>query len=169
MDNDLSKVTKVAAPGENPLPHKDFMLFWAKETVMRPEEITKRIQHITEEIRTLQQSLDELSNTGSEAERHHLIEDCLQPEMIVDFKAAVDNLRIFLWSYLEAAARQSGGQVMDYALQAYRIRRATEMLEMLNKTAQRAGEPLPVVCSFFERIQNIAHLALEKHENSRQM
>ena len=134
---------------------------------MRPEEITIRIQHITDEIRLLQQSLDQLSS--SESEKHHLIEDCLQPEMIVDFKAAVDNLRVFLWSYLEGAARQSGGLGMDYALQAYRIRRATEMLETLNQTAQREGESLPAVCSFFERIQNIAHLALEKHQNSRQM
>jgi hypothetical protein len=133
---------------------------------MRAEEITKRIRHITEEISTLQLSLDELNRPDAEIEKRRLIEDCLQPDMIVNFKAAVDNMRLFLWEYLEAAARQSGGQGMDYALQAYRIRRATEMLETLNRTAQRPGETLPAVCSFFERIQNIAHIALEKHENS---
>lgn len=133
---------------------------------MQAQKIAEQIQRITGEIEALQRSLGELNSTPMEGERRILVEECLQPEMVVNFKAAVDNMRLFLWEYLEAAARQTGDRDMDYALQAYRIRRATEMLETLNRTAQRENEVLPAVSSFFERIENVADQAMQKHENS---
>ena len=136
---------------------------------MRADQITQRIQHITKEIKTLQESLDQIRTSERlEEEKHRLVGECLSPEMIVDLKSSVDNLRLFLWDYLEASARHPSGLTSDYALQAYRMRRATEMLEMLNRSTLRSGEPLPEVCSFFERIQNVAHMAMQKYENSQQ-
>src|SRR5579864_453886 len=133
---------------------------------MSADQITQRIQHITNEIKSLQESLDQLSTSERlENEKHRLISECLWPDMIVDLKSAVDNMRLFLWDYLETSAQHANGTANDYALQTHRMRRATEMLEMLNRTTLRG--PMPEVCSFFERIENIAHLAMEKYENSR--
>ena len=132
---------------------------------MQAQQIAEHIQRITGEIQALQRSLDELSSASLEGEKYLLVEECLQPEMIVNFKTAVDNVRLFLWDYLESTVRQTGDWHMDYALQSYRMRRAAEMLETLNRTPQRENEP-PPVCSFFERIQNVAHQAMRKHEGS---
>jgi len=132
---------------------------------MRADQITQQIQQITKGIKALQESLDQLSTSERlEDEKHRLVSECLWPELIVDLKSAVDNMRLFLWDYLESCAPHPNGTATDYAVQAYRMRRATEMLEMLNRATLRG--PVPEVCSFFERIENIAHMAMEKYENS---
>jgi hypothetical protein len=132
---------------------------------MRADQITQQIQQITKGIKALQESLDQLSTSERlEDEKHRLVSECLWPELIVDLKSSVDNMRIFLWNYLESCAPHPNGTATDYAIQAYRMRRATEMLEMLNRATLKAS--VPEVRSFFERIENIAHVAMEKYENS---
>lgn len=141
------------------------MLIFSKETgvAMSAQSIRKRIAHITREIGALQAELDRASFASSEqGERHRLIEKYLTPDMLADLKAAVENLRLFVWKYLEAAAQKCSSPDVDLNLQSYRIQRATELLRSLGPATETRPEEL----SFFERIQNIAHVAIEKYENS---
>ncbi len=132
---------------------------------MRADFIAERIQRVTEDLRTIQA---ELSGLSTEAhlleEKHLLVEKLLRPDMLADLKTAVDNLRRFLWDYLDLAAGESGKKGADYALQSYRLQRVTEMLRSLeHRTAHEGFEPLPEQYSFFEEIQHIAHDAMEKY------
>ncbi|HLJ86574.1 MAG TPA: hypothetical protein VKZ53_07105 [Candidatus Angelobacter sp.] len=132
---------------------------------MKADQLELRIRRITEDLKAVQAGLSQLGNESCmEQEKHRLIETLLGPSMLIDLKAAVDNMRQFLWDYLEAAA-QASGEHADYAFQAYRLQRVTQMLRCLRQQNGNAeNSHLPEDHSLFEEIQIIADHAVEKHE-----
>src|SRR5258708_15345321 len=99
--------------------------------IMRADQITQQIQQITKGIKALQESLDQLSTSERlEDEKHRLVSECLWPGLIVDLQSAVDNMPPFFWGYLASSAPHPHRTATDYAVQAYPLRLAPEMLEM---------------------------------------
>ena len=128
------------------------------------EDISVRIKRVTSDLRAIQEELGWAAiddPTGGEPAR--ILDELLKQDLIADFKAALDHMRTFLWSYIEAVSRQSGEGV-DYAIQSTRMQRVTEMLRLL-----RGYSDLPQMISqppgqtFIEEIHAIAGSYLEKH------
>lgn len=82
-------------------------------------------------------------------------------EAVRQFKATVDNMRTFLWCYLQSQERN---EPIEELLQEARMERAKEMLESVAEAVrQRSEEAEPAVRSFFEQVQDIALDAVERH------
>jgi hypothetical protein len=99
-------------------------------------ELTARIRRVTEDLQAIQQELGKAAEPGGEATaRNQIMEEMLNMELIEQFKSSVDQMRVLLFSYIEAAASE-GRQTMYDTLQSIRMRRVTEMLKILQPTVE---------------------------------
>jgi len=73
----------------------------------------------------------------------------LNVSLLADLKGAVDNMRLLLWKYIETASVLDP-ESMQEGLQAERLRRTTEFLQLLRDRLGRLPNEQPV--SFIERI-----------------
>lgn len=73
----------------------------------------------------------------------------LNVALLADFKGAVDNMRLLLWKYIETASILDP-QTVQEGMEAQRLRRATEFLQLLRDRLGRMPNEQPV--SFIERI-----------------
>ncbi|MGH9650816.1 MAG: hypothetical protein ACRD3A_07720 [Terriglobales bacterium] len=128
------------------------------------EEVSQRIRRVTEDLRAIQEELNRAAALDPERpERSRLLDELVTLDLLADFRSAIDHLRTFLWAYVEAATRKSGGSV-DSTLQEVRIQRATEMLRMLREQLSAPNStPVPEVRSLFEEISALAHTAYDRH------
>lgn len=123
----------------------------------------ERIRRVTNDLRALEEEMTRIAKQGvSSPEGAALVDELLTEDLVHEFKSSVDHMRLFLWSYIEAVSEGRGNEVQD-ALLAYRMRRVTEMLRVLEEPL-RAGLPRPTqeATSFIEEISRIAGLALIK-------
>jgi hypothetical protein len=123
------------------------------------DDITKRIEHVTDELRIIHSRLDEA--TRNAADRQIMIDKLLAGELLNDLKSAVDNMRHFLWSYIEATAQ--GPDELKNAIQGYRMQRVTEMLRVLRESEAQELSAVPQAHSFFEEINHIAHATVDRY------
>lgn len=99
-------------------------------------ELTTRIRRVTEDLQAIQEELSKAAEPGAHPEmRNVLMEELLNAELIDRFKSSVDQMRVLLFSYIEAAASQGRYTVYD-TLQSIRMRRVTEMLRVLQPTVE---------------------------------
>ena len=99
-------------------------------------ELTTRIRRVTEDLQAIQDELSRAANPDADpGERNVIMEEMLNAEIIDRFKASIDQMRVLLFSYIEAAASQGHQTVYD-TLQAIRMRRVTEMLKILQPTVE---------------------------------
>lgn len=116
---------------------------------------------MTEDLRAIQEELNRAA--ALDPERSRLLSELVTMELLADLRSAVDHLRTFLWAYVEAATKKSGGSV-DATLQAARVQRATEMLRMLRQQfTDPHSVPMPEARSLFAEISALAHTAFERH------
>lgn len=127
--------------------------------------ITESINRITNDLRAIETEMIRIAKLGvSSAEGAAMIDELLTEDLVHEFKASVDHMRHFLWSYIEAVSEGKGND-MKTALQMYRMRRVTEMLRVLEEPFRTVGEnlpPRPELNSFIEEVTLIASLALTK-------
>ena len=123
-------------------------------------EITERIARVTDELRIIQRQLDE--STRRVAARQEMVDSLVAGDLLNDLKSAVDNMRQFLWSYIEATAE--GPEEMKTAIQGYRMQRVTEMLRVLRESDEEELHKTKYAHSFFEEINNIAHEAVDRYK-----
>jgi molecular chaperone GrpE (heat shock protein) len=121
-------------------------------------DITARIRRVTEDLQALQAELDEATRKAS-AQRHAAVDELVEGDLLDDLKNAVDNVRHFLWSYIEATTENPAD--LRSAMQGYRMQRVTEMLRLLKAEPQLAQSQQ--AHSFLEELNNIAHAAVERH------
>ena len=128
------------------------------------DDITRRIQRVTDDLRAIQEELGGAAvEDPAQGEPARLLDQLLEQDLIADFKTAVDHMRQFLWSYIDAVCRKEGRNV-DYTLQAFRMQRVTEMLRILRERVELPQlMKLPEAHSFFEEIQATADTALDRH------
>jgi len=128
-------------------------------------EIGESVRRITNDLRAIESEMTQIAQLGvSSPECAAMVDELLTEDLVHEFKAAVDHMRHFLWSYIEAVADGKGND-MDSALQMYRIRRVTEMLRVLEGPLGRAEGILrqqPETTTFIEEIIRIASMAVAK-------
>jgi len=69
--------------------------------------------------------------------------------LLAELKAAVDDMRLLLWQYIETAS-ETNPQTVSEGLETQRLRRVTKFLQVLRERLGHAVEEQPV--SFIERI-----------------
>ena len=99
-------------------------------------DITNRIRRVTEDLQALQVELDEATRKAETAQRHAVVDELVEGDLLDDLKNAVDNVRHFLWSYIEATTENPAD--LRSAMQGYRMQRVTEMLRLLKDEPQLA-------------------------------
>jgi hypothetical protein len=130
---------------------------------VREDDITRRIQRVTEDLRVIQEELGAAAVEEPAGEADHLLDQLLEHDLINDFKSAVDRMRQFLWAYIDAVCKKEGRNV-DYTLQAFRMQRVTEMLRILRERVELPQiMQLPEAHSFFEEIQATADTVVGRH------
>ncbi len=118
-------------------------------------ELRERIARATEELRAIEEELTR-KGEGAAASLETL-------EELKEFRAVIDHLRTFLWAYVEAATKESGGSLKS-TLQSARVERTRQMLHALREQLEAPGSaPVPAVRSLFEEITAIADTAYDRH------
>jgi hypothetical protein len=95
------------------------------------DPIMTRIKRVTEELHSIERDLQRLSKDTNAAQHIGIIDESESVALLGSFKVAVDNMRRFLWAYIEAT---SGSNLsMNEALQTARLVRVTELLRVLHE------------------------------------
>ncbi len=83
----------------------------------------------------------------------------LNVEMLTELKAAVDDMRLLLWQYIETASQVSPQLVRD-GMESQRLQRVTKFLQLLRNRLGHTVNEQPV--SFIERISAAVKERLEE-------
>jgi hypothetical protein len=120
------------------------------------------MKRVTDDLRVIQEELQRLASESGDHEQHSkIVDQLLDMEMISEFKLAVDNVRQYLWAYIELTTQRSGGNV-DYTLQSFRLQRITEMLKVLREHGDELPN-LPEARTFFEEITKITNTTVDSY------
>jgi hypothetical protein len=110
------------------------------------EDISDRIESITQELKALQSQLHWPSfQRASAGDQHRILNHLLDAGLGHDLKRAVDLLSQFFWCYIESAAAQIRVEGVDYAQQSVRLGQVTEMLRLLHHSSCPLRESLAFV------------------------
>jgi hypothetical protein len=100
------------------------------------EDISDRIDHLTQELRALHSQLQWPNfHNSSPSEQELILNQVLNAGLGHDLKKAVDLLSQFLWCYIESAAARSNDETVDYSQQSARLGQSTAMLRLLHHSA----------------------------------
>jgi len=113
-----------------------------------PNELRERLATIAEELISLHRDLYWLAEGNDLVAQEEELGD-LSFDQVMALKLAVDNVRELLWKYVDAVARVEPERVQE-AMQTHRMRRVTQLLELLRERLGRYPDQPPV--SFIERI-----------------
>ena len=113
-----------------------------------PNSIKERIATISEELIALHRDLYWLAEDNNAAAQEQELGD-LNFEQIMALKLAIDNIRDLLWKYVDAVAKVEPQRVQE-AMETYRIRRVSQLLELLRKRLGDYSDQPPV--SFIEKV-----------------
>ena len=135
-------------------------------------EFTDRIRRVTADLQQLLAELDGAAKSSASAGyREQIQRELLVPGVVHDFKTAVDDMRMMLWTYMSAGPAVQPGDLpslsypsVEARLQSVRMQRVTDMLRSLEpEVTQPATAALPEAHTFFELIHNIAHSTVDRH------
>jgi hypothetical protein len=121
-------------------------------------DTVERVVRISEQLRALSVQLHwKTFESSSPGDQTQILNGLLNRSLIQDLRNTIDQLSDFLWRYIEAAAADSDPQA-DYEMQNERLRRITELLRLLHRSAYPAQDP----SAFMERVTASVdqHLAL---------
>lgn len=112
------------------------------------KDTVERVVRISEQLRALSVQLQwRTFESSSPRDQIQILNGLLNRSLIEDLRNTIDQLSDFLWRYIEAAAADSDPQA-DYELQTERLRRITELLRLLHRSAYPAQDP----SAFMERV-----------------
>jgi hypothetical protein len=106
------------------------------------DAIFSRIRQITEELYVVRDDLNKRAARDERGFPEALVED-EAADALIAFKAAVDEIRQFLWQYLNDVVSHSGIAVGD-RLREYQMRRAAQLLLALSSAFAYKTEPHPL-------------------------
>src|SRR5215831_9450969 len=111
-------------------------------------DTVERVVRISEQLRALSVQLQwKTFETSSPRDQTQILNGLLNRSLIQDLRNTIDQLSDFLWRYIEAAAEDCDPQA-DCELQTERLRRITELLRLLHRSAYPAQDP----SAFMERV-----------------
>jgi len=108
-----------------------------------------QLKALANELTVLHDDLYWLAMQTEEAAAQELPATHLNVELLTTLKGAVDNIRLLLWNYIEAASEIDPQRVRE-GLEAQRVQRMTQFLQLLRHRLGRSSDQEPV--SFIERI-----------------
>ena len=112
------------------------------------KDTAERVVRISEQLRALSVQLQwRTFENSSRGDQSQILNGLLNRGLIEDLRNTIDQLSEFLWHYIEAAAANSDPQA-DYERQTERLRRITELLRLLHRSANPAQDP----SAFMERV-----------------
>ncbi len=113
-----------------------------------PAELIKHIQSVSDQLKVLHTELYWIALEEETSSKQEQLVN-LDLHQVMDFKCAVDSMRDLLWKYLEVAAKIEPQRVKE-AAEAHRVRRLTELLQLLRERLGCYAEEQPM--SFIEQI-----------------
>ena len=113
-----------------------------------PPKLKERLASITKELTQLHCDLYWLAEDNNLPEQEQNLGE-LSLDDVMAVKLAIDNLRDLLWKYVDAIARLEPERVQE-AMDNHRLRRVTQLLELLRRRLGGYQEQQPV--SFIEKI-----------------
>jgi len=122
------------------------------------KDTVERVIRISEQLKALSVQLQwKTFETSSPGDQTRILNGLLNRGLIEDLRNTIDQLSDFLWRYIESAAAESDPQA-DYEMQNERLRRITELLRLLHRSAYPTQDP----SAFMERVTASVdqHLAL---------
>ena len=123
-------------------------------------DTVERVVRISEQLRALSVQLQwKTFETSSPRDQTQILNGLLNRSLIEDLRNTIDQLSDFLWRYIEAAAADSDPQA-DYELQNERLRRITELLRLLHRSAHPAQDPSAIM----ERVTASVDHHLAEHQ-----
>jgi len=129
-------------------------------------DIMLRIQRVTADLKAIEAELNRLLVTKTSDRAFSEVLDSFDPEAVKGLKAAVDNMRQLLWTYIEALSGEhaSDPQLVIHTL---RLERATEMLRVLEAPLESESmadlADTPQGHSFFSEVGRIASLTVDRY------
>ena len=104
------------------------------------DDITRRMRHITEELQEMQQRLQEALLEGPIGpENIGPPEDPVSLEEVKDFKTGIDQMRQFLWFFVEAVDDDTGEKLIQLLRHAARTdNRVLGTLDQINSASDYA-------------------------------
>jgi hypothetical protein len=115
-------------------------------------EATGLVDHlktITTELTALHSDLYWLAMQAQDPSKGESPAAALDIDLLSSLKCAVDDMRLLLWNYIEAAS-QADARLLQNELETQRVQRMTQFLEMLRERLGRGPDQQPV--SFIEKI-----------------
>jgi hypothetical protein len=127
-------------------------------------ETMLRIQRVTDDLKAVEAELNRLLVTKSNDREFSEVLDSFDLETVKGLKAAVDNMRQLLWSYIEALTGDQGSDPL-LAIHTLRLERATEMLRVLEAPLESEEEwaHTPQGASFMSEVGRIASLTVDRY------
>jgi len=113
-----------------------------------PNALKERLATINEELIALHRDLYWLAEDSDAAAQEQELGD-LNFDQIMALKLAIDNVRDLLWKYVDAVAKLEPQRVQE-AMETYRIRRVSQLLELLRQRLGEYSDQPPV--SFIEKV-----------------
>ena len=113
-----------------------------------PSSLKERLATINEELIALHRDLYWLAEDSDAAAQEQELGD-LNFDQIMALKLAIDNVRDLLWKYVDAVAKLEPQRVQE-AMETYRIRRVSQLLDLLRQRLGEYSDQPPV--SFIERV-----------------
>ena len=115
-------------------------------------DVTGLVDHLktlTAELTALHGDLYWLAMQAQDPSKEESPAAVLNVDLLTSLKSAVDDMRLLLWNYIEAASK-ADARLLQNELEAQRVQRMTQFLELLRERLGRAPEQQPV--SFIEKI-----------------
>jgi hypothetical protein len=125
--------------------------FSPTNTAGHPDTPVKKphLKALTDELKVLHGDLYWLAMQGEDAAAKESPATQLNVELLTALKGAVDDIRLLLWNCIEAASEIDPQRVHE-ELEAQRVQRMTQFLQLLRNRLGRSSDQEPV--SFIERI-----------------
>ncbi|MDP9268723.1 MAG: hypothetical protein M3P27_10435 [Acidobacteriota bacterium] len=105
------------------------------------DPVLDRIRRVTDELHALESDLQKIGATSGDGPVP-LLDEQSSIKLLSDLKVAVDNVRTFLWAYIERIA-DGNRMMLGQALHSARLNRVSAMLHMLNETEHQAAPGSP--------------------------
>jgi hypothetical protein len=123
-------------------------------TAHHPDSPVKEphLKALTNELTVLHGDLYWLAMQAEDAAAKESPATQLNFELLTALKGAVDNIRLLLWNYIEAASENDPQRAQE-GLEAQRVQRMTQFLQLLRNRLGRSSDQEPV--SFIERISAV--------------
>src|SRR6516164_3679315 len=105
--------------------------------------IVDHLKTLTAELTALHGDLYWLAMQAQDISKEEFPVAALNVDLLTSLKSAVDDMRLLLWNFIEAASKADARLLQD-ELETQRLRRMTQFLELLRESLGRAPEQQPV-------------------------